>query len=116
MIVKVERYKDQKYWLFDNIAKLSVSRPRNRSWELDQPGPTAYEVNLFDIPKVCSCQPPSDKNACSDCVTYYVIICRMKDGEEMAIAFDTVAYIMNDDGKTIDKVVANYETQEQLTG
>jgi len=114
MFLKVERYDDrQSYWLYDNIEKVSVSlrlhKGRLKGGGKDDAG--CYNAIMLDLPD-CGC--PTD-GGCNKCTEYRVIICRMKDGSEYSIAFDTVAYLLNDEGKTIEKIVANYKDVE-ITG
>ena len=66
-----------------------------------------YDVVLFDVDTNCTCDVPDDQ--CCECGEYLVVICRLIDGSEITIAFDTVAYLLNDNGKTIEKIVSNYE-------
>ena len=106
MFLKIERYADeQQYWMYDYIQKISVSK-RLHKGNLNA---TTYDVTrcdamMLDIPD-CGC--PID-GACNKCKEYIVLICRMKDGSEYSIAFDTIAYLLNDEGKTIEKIVVNY--------
>jgi len=96
MMLKIERYnKDQMWWMYDNIRKVSVSNFYGRSVGTD-PNEGEYDLILFDI-----------DNKKED-VPYRIIRCALKDGSEMSIAFDTIAYLLNDNGKTIEKIVANY--------
>jgi len=111
MILKIERYKNnQDWWLLDNIAKISCSKPLRYS-STTTPSLLGEDNNivLLDFDTKCNCR---DNEGCSDCVRYYRLICRTKDHNEFSVVFDTVAYICNDNGKTIEKVVANYETRE----
>ena len=106
MILKIERYSDeQRWWIYDDIRKISISNPMFHSGAptvLD--GMDAY---IFDMKTKCSCAADPTKG-CSDCVGYYILICRLNSGEEYSVAFDTIAYLLNDNGKTIEKIVANY--------
>jgi hypothetical protein len=109
MIVKIMRYNGaQQYWLYDNVAKISVSNMRYHSNV-----PKTYDLNLaiFDIDSQCTCP---DDGQCTNCVAYYKLILRLNNGDEYSIAFDTVAYILNDEGKTIEKIVANYYPEQQV--
>lgn len=105
MILKIQRYKDrQGWWIFDDIRKISISDKMFHSGI-----PTVsdgMDTYIFDVNTECNCIRPED--GCSDCVEYYILICRLNSGEEYSIAFDTVAYLLNDNGKTIEKIVANY--------
>jgi len=105
MILKIERYSnEQRWWIFDSIRKISISKTltHNGIPEIRQD----TEVVIFDIKSECSCGP---NDSCSDCVKYYLLTCRLNDGSEFSIAFDTIAYLLNDNGKTIEKIVANYQ-------
>jgi len=109
MIVKIQRYGgSQRCWIIDNIAKISISEP------IKKPGPKGnpfYDVDIMDLPRRCSCD--DEHSGCSACVYYVELICRKADGEEFSISFDTIAYIMNDQGSTIEKVVANYNPAKE---
>ena len=116
MLVKIMRYNgEQQYWLYDNVSKISVSNRRYHSHL-----PQANDINLavFDIDSKCTCGDGEaegvDVTACSNCVTYFRLILRFSNGDEYSIAFDTIAYILNDEGKTIEKIVANYYPEEQI--
>ena len=111
MILKVARYTDkQSWWIFDDIRKISISEPMFHSGAPTIPdGMDAY---IFDMETKCNCDvvdgEECTKCICTDCIGYYILICRLNSGEEYSIAFDTVAYLLNDNGKTIEKIVANY--------
>lgn len=36
------------------------------------------------------------------------LVCRLSNSNEFIVLFDTIAYILNDEGKTVEKIVANY--------
>lgn len=106
MILKVERYDEkQKWWMLDNIRKVSVSSDiRKQQKDLEA---TEHDTVIFDMPRTeCKCYGKGE--GCSECSYYKVLICRLNDGEEYSIAFDTIAYLLNDSGKTIEKIVSNY--------
>jgi hypothetical protein len=76
--------------------------------------PSAWDAMIFDFDG-CNCRDNGkdpEKN-CENCVIFYVLICRLSDGTEYTIAFDTMVYVMNDQGRTIEKIVANYNTQTE---
>ena len=109
MILKIERYRDnQKWWIYDGIKKISISNKMYHSkHSVDIPAEGDIEVLFLDVEAKCECEP--DTPACSNCVCYYTLICRLNNGNEFVILFDTVAYLCNDEGKTIEKIVANYK-------
>jgi hypothetical protein len=112
MIVKIQRYGSrQKFWMIDNIAKVGVSESLLKSNAVK--GLMPSDVEICDVPKKCSCGNGPEDMACSKCVSYVDLTCRKADGEEFTITFDTIAYIMNDQGSTIEKVVANYNPVEE---
>lgn len=112
MILKILRYNrrpknendDQRYWMVDNIRKYSLSTPiRKQQKTLSD---ECYDAIFMDIPETdCTCH---DADGCDSCIYYNVLICRMEDGSEYTIAFDTMCYVLNDNGKTIEKIVANH--------
>ena len=104
MILKIQRYDmQQDWWIIDNIKKMSVSRML-----LKRPGCEDHaEIILFDLHNICTCT-GGQEGACSDCQYYRRLICRSTDGAEFCVIFDTIAYVLNDEGKTIEKIVANY--------
>ncbi len=104
MILKIERYdSDQQWWMFDNIRKISISTPLLRRNRIG----INYDVTIFDTPKSdCECE---DEVQCNRCEKYLVACCRLTDYSEILIAFDTLAYLCNDEGKTIEKIIANYK-------
>ena len=107
MILKIERYTDdQHWWIVDNIRKVSISNVlyrRSGCWE-------NADITIFDMPKVgCTCS--GDNERCSECREYLRIIFKLSDGTEKCVFFDTIAYLLNDEGKTIEKIVANYKEQ-----
>ena len=108
MILKIARYRDkQKWWIYDDIRKISISEPyyhNGRCRELPQD--SGWDALFFDAESICKC---GLGERCEQCVEYYVLVCRLNSGEEYAIAFDTVAYLLNDNGKTIERIVANHE-------
>lgn len=100
MIVKVMVHDlENKYWMFDKIDRIVVkneyqfqTREEVQKWH--------EEYNFMDAPLYEI--PPADKKGP---FTIIVLGCRMKD-DEYYIGFDKVAYICNDEGKTIEKIVA----------
>ena len=111
MILKIERYRDnQKWWIYDDIKKISISDKMHHSkLGIDISDGVDMDAVFLDVMPSCECGPNDVR--CSSCVAYYVLICRRTDGEEFSIAFDTVAYLLNDDGKTIEKILANYSPE-----
>ena len=113
MILKILRYDrrpdkeigdHQSYWMFDNVRKYSLSVPIRKQQK--NIATNDYDIIFMDMPLTdCRCQGTDE---CNLCIYYYVLICRMDDGSEYSIAFDTMCYVLNDNGKTIEKIVANY--------
>ncbi len=111
MILKIERYigsKENKiyqdWWLLDDIRKVSKA-------EFDQPFSKDFESGEADIfvldyesnLQIVGTPPPSRK--------IVKLVCRLGNGSELCVIFDTMAYVLNDNGKTIEKIVANYRYQ-----
>ena len=97
MIVKVERYTGREsFILVDNIREIH----RANGWQ-------EVPTRLGDI--IIRDHDESIKNEECRLEKPYMICldCLKNDGSEINIIFDTVAYILNDQGKTIEKVLAN---------
>ncbi len=115
MILKIERYlEDQQWWMLDNIAKISVSKVKQyRANGMTEWGDKHADIFLLDLipdkEPACFCREKED--GCNKCeyIDYIQLICRQNNGDEFAIVFDAICYVMNDNGKTIEKIVANYK-------
>jgi len=98
MILKIKRYADnQEWWILDSIRKISLGETiqRNRR-DFDE-----LDVDLVVMDNMNS----GDENP-PDNHPMKILICRLESGDEYTIVFDTVAYLCNDLGKTIEKIVA----------
>ncbi len=115
MIVKIERYnKDQQWWLVDGVRRIAASLRMKYETEEDRKAAMAGcpEAAFLDLKK-CNCSEDSSEE-CDKCVDHrhYRVCklgCRMEDGSDCTIVFDTIVYVLNDQGKTIEKIVANYK-------
>jgi len=108
MMLKVERYHGPAesdpncWWLLDDIRKISHYRykmhPFNKDFE--DSGADIFFLDYEEyLNKTGRGQPGRD---------VIKLVCRMSVGEEYIVLFDTIAYILNDSGKTVEKLVANY--------
>lgn len=106
MILKIERYpgnkEKQDWWLLDNIRKISKSK-FNQSFDKEF---DALESDIFIMDYGSYLEKINVTKVSREVVR---LICRLVDGDEYVIIFDTAAYILNDNGKTIEKIVANYK-------
>jgi len=113
MILKIERYpgikKDQinqDWWMLDDIRK--ISKTTFRRTELLDEVTHNHDIMILDYENI-----QYNKDTSTDCEAKdwntVVFVCRRENGEEFSIIYDTIAYILNDSGKTIEKVVANYK-------
>ena len=101
MIIKIESYNENdQYRMIDGIEKYVLKKRKLKQDRQYEP-----DLIVFDVEKECTCM---DGEGCNNCTTYYDLICKKRNGDEYTISFDTIAYIMNDEGKTIEKIVANY--------
>lgn len=107
MILKIERYwgpaKDdpQDWWMLDDIRK--ISRYYLRNVPFDEEAVPMSEIMLLDYgPYLTKMGMGQDSR---DVIR---LVCRNSEGDEFTVLFDTIAYIMNDKGETIEKLVANY--------
>lgn len=107
MILKIQRYKyNQKFWLLDNIRKINVSDRLHYSTLDNEKFNEDISLLDFDLDKKCNCD--GESSGCNKCKHYIVITCTLNNDSECSILFDTVAYVLNDNGKTIEKIIANY--------
>lgn len=108
MILKIERYhgyaKDDPndWWLLDDIRKIShyvyKNHPFNKNFsDLDA---NMVFLDYEDYLKNTE-SGQSHRNVIK-------LVCRLSNDNEFIILFDTIGYILNDNGKTIEKLVANY--------
>ena len=110
MIVKIQRYeKDQDFWMIDGIKKISCSGYLLTRIEHHriQDDVSILDYYNFNMREKCTCV--GEKNECADCPACKRLICRDEDNNEFSILFDTIVYILNDNGKTVEKIVANYK-------
>ena len=99
MIIKIKVYPEKEeekenigWWIVDNIIRIGVE-PTTMVLDTDIEGGV---IDYFvESPKYL---------VCSNSVTKFV--CWMKDGTRKVICFQTEAYLLNDEGKTIEKFVA----------
>ena len=97
MIVKVERYKGgNSFILVDNIRQIH----RFNGWQ-------NAPLRLGDISITDHDESITDAEVKLEKPYMILLDCEKNDGSEINIVFDTVAYILNDQGKTIEKVLAN---------
>ena len=107
MILKIERYEEgQDWWMLDDIRKISKSKPFIADATKD------YDADVVDIVILDYADQVVSRlvkeGGSTEIVDNISLICRLSNGGEFSIIFDTTAYICNDEGKTIEKIVANY--------
>lgn len=106
MIVKVERYKNsrnkQNWWLLDNISSITIE-------EFECEPSKDFSDDEVDVIVLDYEQCLEDNNMKNAYNTNIKLHCAMTDGSDIIIVFDTIAYILNDNGKTIERIVANYK-------
>ncbi len=103
MILKIVRYVHQDWWILDDIRKISKARfdqPFDKDFNSEEADIFIldYEDHLRAIPVE---RVPDSREVMR-------LVCRLSDGSEFHVIFDTIAYLLNDNGKTIEKLVANY--------
>lgn len=108
MILKIERYKGsstthiyQDWWMLDDIRKISKARFKH-SFSQDFDGEVDADVFILDYEDYLN-----SIDAGQNSRDVIRLICRLSNGNEFVVLFDTTAYILNDNGKTIEKLVAN---------
>jgi len=103
MILKIERYKEREnWWLLDDIRKISKAQFR-QSFSQDFDNQVDADVFILDYEDYLE-----EAQGGQDSRDVIRLICRLSNGNEFSVLFDTIAYILNDSGKTIEKLVANY--------
>jgi hypothetical protein len=103
MILKIERYKEREdWWLLDDIRKISKAQFR-QPFGQDFDGQIDADIFILDYEDHLTSREVTKNDR-----EVVRLICRLSDGDELCVLFDTVAYLLNDSGKTIEKIVANY--------
>jgi len=107
MILKIKRYLDyEEWWLLDNIHKISKSKTLKATREeLIGDGVMRGIVEDHDI-CIMDVLDNTSEFSSNHKFDYTILICRGKTTDsEFSVIFDTEAYICNDDGKTIERIV-----------
>jgi len=102
MILKIERYVEQDWWMLDDIRKINkrhFEQPFNKDFEEVQ-----GDIFILDYGEYLESNGNGDSSR-----RVVQLICRTSNNNEFSVLFDTVAYLCNDEGKTIEKIVANYK-------
>lgn len=105
MILKIQRFKEtgQEYWILDDIRKISVGETNRITHEEYVRDGEDFDYDIIILDKFYG---DATKHRDTDFTLYKVLICRGKDtSTEFSIVFDTIAYLCNDEGKTIEKIV-----------
>lgn len=108
MILKIERYdgyiKDDPncWWILDDIRKISHYKYKNYPFD-QQFADIDADIILLDYEEYLN-----KTGSSHDSRDVVKLVCRLSNGNEFVVLFDTIGYILNDDGKTIEKLVANY--------
>ena len=106
MILKIKRERDnQDWWILDDIRKISIGKPQQL------PGCDLGKelgVIIDDIFIMDNAYNIREDGGDQSHFEYIRLIIRLNSNEEKSIVFDTVAYLCNDLGKTIEKIVVNY--------
>jgi len=123
MILKIERYLNGKEWaLIDNIRRVTLHKTYgiNTKDDLDQIrllSDTSDAIYIENSPCLCFIYKNDKCEKCGDAVdesTYRkeyrvgFLELRLEDNSIQMITFDSVAYLLNDSGKTIERIVVNY--------
>ncbi len=89
MIIKIKA--EEKYHIFDNVSKVDYYIKSKHS---NSDGSITEQINRIEDVVV--------KTSVEEPLKYNWISFINKDGDKQSIIFDTVAYICNDNGKTIE--------------
>lgn len=105
MILKIARYKDNRnWWIIDGIRRINYG---------------LEDVGFKDIREVpdISISDWNDRKTTSSMdekISVMCASCRMNNGDEIYVEFDTLAYLCSDEGGTLEKLVANYNVGEPI--
>lgn len=104
MILKIIRYvgNDGDWWILDDIRKISKVHVGSIHFDKDFDALDA-DICILDYEDYLKNISAGQNNR--DVIK---LICRLSNGDEFCVLFDTVAYLLNDNGKTIEKIIANY--------
>lgn len=108
MILKIQRYVGREKWeIYDNLRKVSWSECDASDFVPDGKEVKAFpDVLILDHFAKRKEFNPAHLSSNTFCV---LLRCKEKVGDEpITIVFDTIAYLCNDLGRTIEKIVANY--------
>jgi hypothetical protein len=116
MILKIKRYvENRNWWLMDGVKRISSHKPRFFKDVETKKVIDAAAPDLIITDNVrCTCD-WGGTASCPNCASieyqksYKVMMLglRMEDGSDYLALFDTVAYVLNDQGKTIEKIFVN---------
>ena len=108
MILKIKRERDyQDWWILDDIRKISVSRRIFQFRNYTEFSDMHHDIILLDNMLNDEDKMMDSSELLSEKFSYIDIICRTTKGDEFCVAFDTLAYLCNDEGKTIEKIVGS---------
>jgi len=108
MILMIDRENDtQTGWILDDIAKISIGKTKRMTRSLLEEliQKDYHDILIMDnMFNGAAAANPKDiiEDDLLDCM---VLVCRKTDGEEFSILFDTVAYLCNNEGRTIRRIV-----------
>ncbi len=106
MILKIERYthdaSTNNWWMLDDIRKVSKTLIKEVPFKNNE-NDELFDIVIFDFHQHLKDNKMDQQNR--DLIQ---LICRLSNGNEFCMLFDTIAYILNDNGKTIEKLVANH--------
>lgn len=106
MILKIERYVEQDWWMLDDIRKVSKAHFKqdfNKDFDA-----AVDDIFILDLETYLN-KMAGDKKIKRSSREVVRLICRLSNGNEFSVIFDTRAYLCNDEGKTIEIIVANHK-------
>lgn len=112
MILKIQRYVGKEKWeIYDNLRKVGWVECKAGDFVQDDVSEGEEDVALPDV-LILDYYAKKKSGSCDynpDNVSCVLLRCKEKVGDEpITIVFDTIAYLCNDSGQTIEKIVANY--------
>ena len=107
MIVKLLENGSSDWVLFDNILKIRKVAEEYDFDPMKHPVDESGYLKTADYRLLDTWQKHMEDKVPGK-IGVVTLMCTLTNGFEYSISFDTQAYICNDEGKTIEKVVANY--------
>ena len=89
------------WWFFDKIRRVKIKQSHKYTKAAQEDWLREHEYIDAVLVETTAYAAPDDLMP-----TFRELGCRLEDNSEYSLIFDVVAYLCNDEGKTIEKIVA----------